>query len=115
LGRGTGSLAGRRGCLSRRGYSIYTKPEGQQFYERWGQGRERTQTPSSAARAGSAGKPAAARPDTGVVGNTAVVVVAALPLQLAVACSIQVSSNIIGTEMLTTEPGEAGQKVNSND
>ena len=54
-----------------------------------GQGCGLTQTPSFAARAGNAGKPAAARPGIGRPGivdsNTAAAAAAALPLQLAVA------------------------------
>lgn len=67
--------------IRNREVSIFTRGDD----KRGGQGWGLTQTPSFAARA-TAGKPAAARPDTGVVGNIAAVVAAVLPPQPAAAC-----------------------------
>jgi hypothetical protein len=88
MGWGVESLTDQRGCLSRRGYSIYETDMSALLREDEGQGRGLTQTPSFAPRAGTAGKPATARPDIGrpgIVDNNAAAA-AALPLQLAVAC-----------------------------
>ena len=92
LGWGVGSLADRRGCSSRMGYSNYETGRSALLRERMSNRVGLTQTPSFAAQAGTVGKPATARSDIGqpgIVDNTVAAV--ALLLRLAVACILPVT------------------------